>query len=54
MNGISWIVAWSDDGIVWTEENMKVMESQEAALWFAKEQESRYNYVRSYEIKIGT
>ena len=54
MNSINWIVAWSDDGLVWTEENMKVMESQELALWFAKKQESRYNYVRSYEIKIGT
>ena len=54
MNSINWIVAWSDDGLVWTEENMKVMESQEPALWFAKKQESRYNYVRSYEIKIGT
>ena len=37
MNSINWIVAWSDDGLVWTEENMKVMESQESCLLVCKE-----------------
>jgi len=48
-----WIVSWSNDGVYWSQENMRIFEGYDAAVWFAKTQENEYNYVRMHEVKDG-
>tara|TARA_B100000035_G_scaffold269780_1_gene243822 strand:+ start:1076 stop:1237 length:162 start_codon:yes stop_codon:yes gene_type:complete len=49
----TWIVSWSKDGIFWSQKQMKILENYDSAVWFAKTQEKRYNYVRMHQIKDG-
>tara|TARA_B100000287_G_scaffold420794_1_gene460648 strand:- start:1936 stop:2100 length:165 start_codon:yes stop_codon:yes gene_type:complete len=46
------VVMWSHDGI-YTERNMKIMDEFNAAQWFAKALELKYNYVKVYEARKG-
>lgn len=32
----NWIVSWSEDGIFWSQKQMKTLEDYDSAVWFAK------------------
>jgi hypothetical protein len=48
-----WVIVWSNDGIHFSMENIKILSDYNIAEWFAKTMENEYNYVRMYEASDG-
>ena len=48
-----WVIVWSNDGVSFSMDDIKVLNEYEIAQWFAKAMENEYNYVRIYEASDG-